>query len=97
MRVTTVVFAIGCPEGQTAATLHPAFARATARRAVGNQREVVTIRTVGFNGLQSFLARFTAYPRLQELWTRPVRNRRLLIHSVPIFEIYSAKQMKRMT
>ena len=49
-----VVLAIGLPEGQTACTEQPAFVRATARRAVGNQRDVVTTRTVGFNVLKTF-------------------------------------------
>ena len=51
-----VVLAIGLAEGQTACTEQPAFVRATAKRAVGNQRDVVTTRTVGFNVLKTFLA-----------------------------------------
>src|SRR5271157_776112 len=47
--LTTGVLVMGWPGGQTACTAQPALARATARRAVGNHREVVTIRTAGFN------------------------------------------------
>ena len=46
---TAVVLVIGWPGGHTACTVQPAFARATARRAVGNHRDVVTTRTPGFN------------------------------------------------
>src|SRR5580692_4760723 len=42
------MLASGCPEGHTASTTQPAAARAMARRAVGNQRDAVAIRTVGF-------------------------------------------------
>ena len=42
------VLAIGWPAGQTASTLHPAFAKAIASRAAGYQRPVVAIRTFGF-------------------------------------------------
>jgi len=48
MRRTTFILPSGCPEGHTASTQHPAPAKAMASRAVGNQREVVAIRTVGF-------------------------------------------------
>src|SRR5208337_3230919 len=46
---TALVIMSGWPGGQTAPTVQPASANAIANRAVGNQRSVVAIKTVGFN------------------------------------------------
>jgi len=48
VRRTALVTLIGLRHGQTASTMNPTFARAMPRRAVGNQRDVVAIRAIGF-------------------------------------------------
>src|SRR5437870_2608431 len=50
---TARVLPSGWRDGQTASTVKPAFARATASRAVGNHLEVVATRTVGFMRAQA--------------------------------------------
>jgi hypothetical protein len=52
VRSTPFVLSSGWRGGHTASTLHPAFARAMAKRALGNQREVAAIRTLGFTFVQ---------------------------------------------
>ena len=48
MSRTALVFLSGWLGGQTASTVKPAFAKAIANRAVGNQRHVVAIKTIDF-------------------------------------------------
>jgi hypothetical protein len=54
-RLITVVFAMEWPAGHTVSTVKPASANATASRAVGSQRIVVTTNTIGFNLVRTFL------------------------------------------